>query len=72
MYGVKRVSQYSSLDGGLTDSSRFVENHKQLLKERWYSCERFDPRSHFKSRLSLIVRVNVYVVLNRTVVVDSD
>ena len=28
------------------------------------------PRSHFKSRLSLIVRVNV--VLNRTVVVDSD
>ena len=27
-------------------------------------------RSHFKSRLSLIVRV--YVVLNRTVVVDSD
>ena len=33
-------------------------------------CERFDPRSHFKSRLSMIVRVNV--VLNRTVVVDSD
>ena len=43
------------------------------------NCERFEPRSHFKicsilppvkSRLSLIVRVNV--VLNRTVVVDSD
>ena len=33
-------------------------------------CERFKPRSHFKSRLSLIARVNV--VLNRTVVVDSD
>ena len=33
-------------------------------------CERFELRSHFKSRLSLIVRVNV--VLNRTVVVDSD
>ena len=33
-------------------------------------CERFEPMSHFKSRLSLIVRVNV--VLNRTVVVDSD
>ena len=32
--------------------------------------ERFEPRSHFKSRLSLIVRVNI--VLNRTVVVDSD
>ena len=31
--------------------------------------ERFEPRSHFE-RLSLIVRVNV--VLNRTVVVDSD
>ena len=35
-----------------------------------YNCERFEPRSHFKSRLSLMVRVNV--VLNRTVVVDSD
>ena len=34
------------------------------------NCERFEPRSHFKRRLSLIVRVNV--VLNRTVVVDSD
>ena len=34
------------------------------------NCERFEPRSHFKSRLNLIVRVNV--VLNRTVVVDSD
>ena len=34
------------------------------------SCERFEPRTHFKSRLSLIVRVNV--ILNRTVVVDSD
>ena len=32
------------------------------------NCERFEPRSHFKRRLSLIVRVNV--VLNRTVVVD--
>ena len=30
----------------------------------------FEPTSHFKSRLSLIVRVNL--VLNRTVVVDSD
>ena len=30
----------------------------------------FEPRSHFKSRLSLIVRVNI--VLNRPVVVDSD
>ena len=36
------------------------------------ACERFEPRpkGHFKSRLSLIVRVNV--VLNRAVVVDSD
>ena len=35
-----------------------------------YNCERFEPRSHFKSRFSLIVQVNV--VLYRTVVVDSD
>ena len=34
------------------------------------NCERFEPWSHFTSRLSLIVHVNV--VLNRTVVVDSD
>ena len=33
-------------------------------------CERVEPRSHFKSRLSLIVRLNV--VLNRSVVVDCD
>ena len=33
--------------------------------------ERFEPRSHFKSRLSLIVWVNV-VLKNRTVAVDSD
>ena len=32
-------------------------------------CERFEPRSHFKSRLNLIVRVNV-TVLNRTVIVS--
>ena len=36
----------------------------------FFFCERFEPRSHFRSRLNLIVGVNV--VLNRTVVVDSD
>ena len=40
------------------------------MTQQFSICERFEPRSHFKSRLSLIVRVNV--VLNRTVVVDSD
>ena len=44
--------------------------HWCLYNKNSYNCERFEPRSHFKSRLSLIVRVNV--VLNRTVVVDSD
>ena len=33
-------------------------------------CERFEPRNHFISELSMIVWVNV--VLNRTVVVDSE
>ena len=42
----------------------------KLTKRYMYNCERFEPRSHFISRLSMIVRVNV--VLNRTVVVDSD
>ena len=32
-------------------------------------AERFEPRSHLKSRLSLIVRVNVF--LNRTVFVEK-
>ena len=43
---------------------------EQFAANPKFYCERFEPRSHFKSRLSLIVRVNV--VLNRTVVVDSD
>ena len=34
------------------------------------SCSTVNGRSHFVSRLRMIVRVNV--VLNRTVVVDSD
>ena len=62
-----------------TDILTFLKNKRLLrgkFKSDWslityhaYLCERFEPRSHFK-RLSLIVRVNV--VLNRTVVVDSD
>ena len=56
----------------------FVLNYKfingalllALAKSIYSYCERFETKSHFKSRLSLIVRVNV--VLNRTVVVDSD
>ena len=42
---------------------------RRLQMTNWRNCERFEPRSHFKSGLSLIVWVNV--VLNRTVV-DSD
>ena len=60
-----------------TTSSRFLVATLPLIKSStWkqmnslWDCERFEPRSHFKSRLSLIVWVNV--VLNRTVVVDSD
>ena len=32
---------------------------RYLVKSNNYYCERFEPRSHFKSRLSLIVRENV-------------
>ena len=35
-----------------------------------YNYERFETRSHFVSRLSMIILVNV--VLNRTVFVESD
>ena len=41
-----------------------------ILVSTMYLCERFEPWSHFKSRLCLIIWVNL--VLNRTVVVDSD
>ena len=44
-------------------------NIKEILRS---FRERFEPRSHFKSRLSLIVRVNVVLNYNRTVAVDSD
>ena len=50
---------------GCPFNTRVEENVKHFRHR-----ERFEPRSHFKSRLSLIVQVNV--VLNRTVVVDSD
>ena len=50
----------------------FVVCHLSYLEivDILFFCERLEPRSHFKSRLSLIVRVNV--ALNRTVVVDGD
>ena len=44
-------------------------NIKDLNWRDVYNCERFEHKSHFISRLRMIVRVNV--VLNRTVV-DSD
>ena len=40
------------------------------LEEVIVYCKSSEPRSHFIGRLSVIGRVNV--VLNRTVVVDSD
>ena len=30
-----------------------------IITVQSYYCDRFEPKSHFKSRLSLIVRVNV-------------
>ena len=38
----------------------------------WHThyCERFEPRSHFKSMLSLIVRVNVVTVNNNSPIQD--
>ena len=63
--------------GNLCHSWTFANGHVPLhhghnfgLVNSTLFCERFEPRSHFKSRLSLIIRVNI--VLNRTVFVDSD
>ena len=47
-----------------------MQTHTRVKLEDISMRERFEPRVHFKSRLSLIVRVNA--VLNRTVVVDGD
>ena len=52
---------HHDLDHITIKNTRFLSNIIEI-------CERFEPRSHFKSRLSLIVRVNVVL----TVVVDSD
>ena len=41
-----------------------------VLKRVHNPCEKFEPRCHFISRLSMIVRVNV--VLNGAVFLDSD
>ena len=40
------------------------------ITDRDVNCPRCEPRSHLKSRLSMIIQV--IVVLNRTVVVDID
>ena len=57
-------------DHGLANSITLPQIVVTISCQRTCLCERFEATSHFKSRLSLIVRVNV--VLNRTVVVDSD
>ena len=65
----------------LSCESKFSQEHSYRCKGALFksflcplnnnnNCESFEPRSHFKSRLSLIVRLNL--VLNRTVVVDGD
>ena len=46
------------------------EMNSSLGSKNTPSCSTVKGRSHFISRLSMIVRVNVF--LNRTVVVDSD
>ena len=47
-------------------NSHFIHRH---CHQRNNHCERFEPRSHFMRRLSVIIRVKV--VMNRTVVVGD-
>ena len=56
--------------GNNNDSIIINNNNNNNNNNILILCESFEPRSHFKSRLSLIVRVNI--VLNGTVVVDND
>ena len=58
-----------SADRGVLRSVFWARVYDKLYLDMC-NCQTFEPRSHFKSRSSLIVRVNV--VLNRTVVIDSD
>ena len=44
-----------------TEIQGFLYHKFQII---FYSCERFEPKGHFISRLSMIVRVNV--ALNRS------
>ena len=64
----------TEVDNSLRDLHNSSHHKKaKFNKMLYYSFKiflRFEPRSHLKGRLRLIVRVNV--VLNRTVVVDSD
>ena len=41
-----------------TENDRLVMKSLQLYFHMLYYCERFEPWSHFMSRLSMIVRVN--------------
>ena len=50
-----------------SEAQKIINSHCFYLISNW---ERFELRSHFKSRWSLIFRVNID--LNGTVVVDSD
>ena len=72
MLGLRRQLKiiWNLIQENSEDNYEFSSAEKRALDTQTLVCERFEPRSHFKSRLSLIVRVNV--VLNRTVVVDSD
>ena len=55
---------------GLANLNMKNEINSGLGSKNRPSCSTVKGRSHFISRLSMIVRVNVF--LNRTVVVDSD
>ena len=54
---------------GMSSCQKMVHTSHSCCKHFLFKTERFEPRSHFISRLSMIVCVNV--VLNRTVVVES-
>ena len=54
---------------GKFSCQKMVYTSLSFCKHFLFKTERFEPRSHFISRLSMIVRVNI--VLNRTVVADG-
>ena len=63
-----KISELLALETAKTRERYLTQNKKASVNRH---CERFEPRSHFKSRLSLTVRVNAFLNVNRHITLVS-